>query len=79
MHQKAKAAQIIALAKEHAHKANMRGSAELCISDAEECLVRDLPEYAIHRAVRSLAYSVGIASPLYKEARAFDTILTSRI
>lgn len=73
MHPKAKAQQIIDLAQSHVEKATMQSSAQLCVDDARECLARGLPDYAIARAVKSLAYSVGVFSPLYKAAREFDT------
>jgi hypothetical protein len=56
------AQQIIALAEAHADKAQMRSSAELCIADAKSCLERGLVQYA-------KAYSVGIFSPVYKQAK----------
>jgi hypothetical protein len=67
--------QVIALAKEHAPKAEMRSSAELCIADAEFCLARvaanpewDWTASARKWALKSLAYSVGKLSPIYKQA-----------
>jgi hypothetical protein len=63
------AQQIIALAEAHADKAQMRSSAELCIADAKSCLERGLVQYAKERALKSLAYSVGIFSPVYKQAK----------
>jgi hypothetical protein len=67
------AQQIIDLAQANVEKAQMQSSAQLCVDDARACLARGLPEYAISRAVRSLAYSLGILSPVYQAARAFDT------
>lgn len=62
------AAEIIALAEEHADKAQMKSSAELCITDAKWCLARGEEDYAKGRALKSLAYSVGKLSPIYKSA-----------
>lgn len=73
------AQQFIELAEKHVAQAEMRSSAQLCIDDAKACLANGKPEYAIHRAVRSLAYSVGILSPIYKEARQYDTTGLSRV
>lgn len=62
------AAEIIALAEQHADKAQMKGSAELCIADAKHCLEHGKEEYAKGRALKSLAYSVGKLSPIYQSA-----------
>ena len=51
----------------------MQSSAQLCVDDARACLARGPIDYAIGRAVRSLAYSLGILSPMYQAVRAFDT------
>jgi hypothetical protein len=67
------AQQIIDLAQSHVEKAAMQSSAQLCVDDARRLLASGKPEYAIGHAVRSLAYSLGVFSPVYKEARAFDT------
>ncbi len=67
------AQQIIDLAQANVEKASMRDSAQLCVDDARACLNRGLPDYAIHRAVKSLAYSLGVFSPVYQEAKKFDT------
>jgi hypothetical protein len=67
------AQQIIELAQANVEKAAMRDSAQSCVNDARACLARGLPDYAIGRAVKSLAYSLGILSPVYQAARAFDT------
>lgn len=64
------AQQVIELAVKYAPQAAMRSSAEVCIADAQACMVRDLPEYAKTRALKSLAYSVGIFSPVYIQAKA---------
>ena len=62
------AQQVIELAIKHADQAVMKSSAELCIEDAKACLARGLPEFAKVRALKSLAYSVGISSNVYKQA-----------
>jgi hypothetical protein len=79
MHPKAKAQQIIDLAQGHVEKASMRDSAQLCIDDARACFARGLYEYAIGRAVKSLAYSIGVFSPLYQAASAFDKTGLNRV
>lgn len=61
------AQKAISLAKEHASKAQMRSSADLCIEDAEHCLQRGDFESAMRRAKDSLKYSVGILSPIFRE------------
>jgi hypothetical protein len=62
------AQQVIELAEKHVAQAEMRSSAQLCIDDAKACLANGKPEYAKARALRSLFYSVGRFSPVYKEA-----------
>jgi len=64
-----RAQQIIALALKYAPQAQMRSSAELCIADANACLARGFEQYARDRALKSLAYSVGVLSPIYKQAQ----------
>lgn len=73
------AQEIIDLAQANVEKAQMQSSAQLCVDDARACLERGLPDYAIARAVRSLAYSLGILSPVYQAARAFDTTGTNKV
>lgn len=63
------AALIIEAARKHAETAVMRTSAETCLVDASECLARGDADYACLRALKSLSYSVGILSPVYREAR----------
>jgi hypothetical protein len=43
----------------------MHSSAQLCARDAEACFARLDWYHARERALKSLAYSVGILSPLY--------------
>ena len=62
------AQQIIELAEKHVAQAEMRSSAQLCIDDAKRCMAEGKPEYAKRHALRSLFYSVGKFSPVYKEA-----------
>ena len=61
------AAQVIEIAKEHAHLAPMRSSAESCIRDAETWLREGVELTAYAWAVRSLKYSLGIGHPLYQQ------------
>jgi hypothetical protein len=42
-----------------------RSSARLCIEDAVSLANKSRYDYAMRRACKSLAYSVGIGSPLY--------------
>ena len=60
--------EVIAIAKAQAPFAQMASSAKLCVEDAEACLARGDEERARSRALKSLAYSVGIMSNVYKEA-----------
>lgn len=54
-------------AKEHAPKAAMRSSADLCIADAEQLLREGNEAAARFRAAKSIAYSLGFHSELYRE------------
>lgn len=60
--------QIIELARTHLDEAPMRLSAAVCLSDAEEFHKHGAFEHAKRRALRSLAYSIGISHPDYLEA-----------
>lgn len=60
------AQQAIELAEKHVAQAQMRSSAQLCIDDAKRCLAAGKDNYAVMRALESLAYSVGKSSPVYK-------------
>lgn len=62
------AQQVIELAEKHVEQAEMRSSAQLCIDDAKASLARGFSDYAKRSALRSLFYSVGKFSPVYKEA-----------
>ena len=64
-----KAEQAIRLARKHVgNGAAMESSARLCLSDALELAEKERFEYAYARAVRSLAYSVGIFHADYQRA-----------
>jgi uncharacterized protein (UPF0332 family) len=56
---------IISRAAELAPHAAMASSAQLCVDDAKRLLESGDVESARRRALKSLAYSVGIGSPLY--------------
>lgn len=58
----------ICIAEGHAHKAEMRSSADLCIADAKACAVRGDYAAAAKRAAESMAYSVGVFHPDYADA-----------
>jgi hypothetical protein len=57
---------IINLAAKHAHKAEMRSSAELCLEDAVRAFADD-PKMAERHALKSLKYSVGAFHPDYRK------------
>jgi len=62
------AEQVIELAATHVGNGSMASSAQLCLDDARACLANGSPEYARKRALSSLAYSLGMLSPVYKLA-----------
>jgi hypothetical protein len=59
---------LIRMANAHTHLATMRDSAELCLGDARQLLSAGRGAEAAVRALRSLAYSVGVGSPIYRAA-----------
>lgn len=61
-------AQVIAAAERHVPDAHMRSSAQLCVDDARALAAKGDTVHARQRAIKSLAYSVGILSPLYQAA-----------
>lgn len=61
------AAAVIATAAKFAESAQMRSSAELCLSDARSLLAAGNETFAKARALKSLAYSVGVFSSVYRE------------
>jgi hypothetical protein len=61
---------IITLAELRVDEAEMRSSAEICISDAHRCLAAGNEEGARAWALRSLAYSVGVFHEEYQWAAA---------
>lgn len=63
------AALIIEAARVNAASAVMLSSAEHCLSEAEARLAEGNAAGACMWAMKSLAYSVGILSPVYREAR----------
>lgn len=65
------AAEAIALAQKHVdarYESRMQSSAELCLADAKALMEKGEERVAKNRAVRSLAYTVGILHPDYQEA-----------
>jgi hypothetical protein len=58
----------IILARKHLGKGTMESSARLCLSDAIELYDSGELEYAHHRALKSIAYSVGQFHPDYPKA-----------
>jgi hypothetical protein len=63
-----KANKAIRLARKHIGGA-MESSARLCLADAINLFDSGDVDFAHHRALKSLAYSVGILSPVYKECK----------
>lgn len=63
-----RAPDVVALARQHVGKAQMLCSAQLCLSDAEMWLGRGDFDNARARALKSLAYSVGIMHSDYRAA-----------
>lgn len=61
--------QIIELARQNAHHALMKSSCELCIDDAEKLLANGDIRHANQRALKSLAYSLGIFHHVYQEVK----------
>ena len=59
---------VIILARKHVHDGSMPSSAELCLADAIRLYDDGLWVDAKSRAIKSLAYSVGIAHKDYKRA-----------
>lgn len=53
-------ADVMTLARKHIGKGEMESSARLCLSDAVALFDAGDLEYAKRRALKSLAYSVGI-------------------
>ena len=61
---------VLIKARANVHHAQMESSARLCLADA--VALKDAGDYdaARTRAIKSLAYSVGIGSTIYKQATA---------
>lgn len=64
-------AELIALAEKHAPEALMVSSANACIYDAKKCRSAGLYQSARMWALKSLAHSVGVTSPVYTYAERF--------
>lgn len=60
--------QVIILARKHLGTGEMNSSARLCLSEAIRYQERGELDYAKERAIKSLAYSVGMFHPDYKRA-----------
>lgn len=58
---------ILEIARSHIGSGNMQSSAKTCLHDAVKLATRD-ELTAAKRALRSIAYSVGILHPDYKKA-----------
>lgn len=59
---------VITLARKHLGAGAMQSSARLCLQDAIELYDSNDFENAYNRALKSLAYSVGILHPDYRKA-----------
>jgi hypothetical protein len=58
----------IRLARKHLGKGSMESSARLCLADAIALHDKGMLDYAQARALKSLAYSVGICHADYRRA-----------
>lgn len=58
---------VLALARKHLG-GDMESSARLCLADAVVLVNEGKLEYAKQRALKSLAYSIGILHPDYQKA-----------
>lgn len=63
-----KVSEVIALARKYVEVGIMVSSARLCLADAEKAYSAGNFDIARQRAIKSLAYSVGILHPDYKRA-----------
>lgn len=63
------AEQLIAMASERADRGTMATSARLCLDEANTAYGHGAIDVAQRWALRSLAFSVGTTSPVYKVAR----------
>ena len=64
---------LIQIAGSHTQKDLYENSLS-CLISAEMCFRKGEYEFAARRALRSLAYSVGICSPVYRDAFEFSQI-----
>lgn len=60
--------EVLAAARAHHHLGDMRGSAALAFRHAECLAAAGYEGDARKRALKSLAYSVGVHSPIYQQA-----------
>lgn len=58
--------QIIETAREYVPQAQMRSSAQLCVDDAQSLADAGFAVLAFDRALKSLAYSIGVCHPIYR-------------
>ena len=59
---------VIRLAQKHIGKGQMVSSAQLCLDDAKNLLNKGDINFAIVRAIKSIAYSVGMSHIDYQKA-----------
>lgn len=60
--------EVLALARKHLGSGSMESSARLCLADAVSLMDKGDLKYAKLRALKSLAYSVGILHADYQRA-----------
>jgi hypothetical protein len=60
--------QVLILARKHIGKGSMESSARLCLDDAMRLVEDGKLDLAKDRAIKSLAYSIGLGAPDYMRA-----------
>ena len=64
---------MIEMVQQHITGATMASSAAVCVADARACLSRGDEANARQRALKALAYCVGVLHPAYAAATAPST------
>lgn len=68
-----RAAAVIELVQQHISEAIQASSAAICLRDAQQLLADGNERYAVRRALKALAYCVGVLHPAYAAATAPST------
>lgn len=68
-----RAAAVIELVQQYLPQAIQASSATVCLRDAQQLLVGGDERYALQRALKALAYCVGVLHPAYAAATAPST------